>query len=78
MSGFHDSCIVSANFQSGAFVDSEMSMHFGDALSHKLHVVFHRQWQPKAIELCFIGLRQFHLVGWQDIYQSITYYFEKY
>ncbi|OBY11855.1 hypothetical protein [Clostridium paraputrificum] len=66
--GFHDSCIVSVNFKSGAFVDNEMAMNFGDAQSRKLHVVFHRQWQPSAIELCFTGLRQLHLVGWQDNY----------
>lgn len=29
--GFHDSCIVSLSFQSGAFVDNDMAMHFGGA-----------------------------------------------
>ena len=40
---FHDACIVSLNFQSGAFVDDKSAMHF-------------------------IGLRQLHLIGWQDNY----------
>ena len=26
---FHDACIVSLNFQSGAFVDDKSAMHFG-------------------------------------------------
>ena len=29
---------------------------------------FQRQWEPKTIELQFIGLRQLHLIGWQDNY----------
>jgi len=65
---FHDSCIVSATFRSGAFVDDTRAMHFGDASSCELHIVFESQWYPKTIELCFTGLRQFHLIGWQDNY----------
>lgn len=65
---FHDSCMVSANFQSGAFVDDEMAMHFGDAEDHKLSVIFQCQWEPKTLELLFIGLRQMKLTGWQDNY----------
>ncbi len=66
--GFHDSCIVSLRFQSGAFVDDEGTMHFGDSTSRNLTVIFHSQWKPKTIELQFSGLRQMHLVGWQDNY----------
>ena len=65
---FHDSCIVSLNFQSGAYVDDDRSMYFGDAQACVLSVVFQRQWEPKTVELQFIGLRQLHLVGWQDNY----------
>lgn len=65
---FHDSCIVSLNFQSGAYVDEDWSMHFGDAQARVLSVVFQCQWEPKTIALRFIGLRQLHLVGWQDNY----------
>ena len=66
--GFHDSCIVSLSFQSGAFVDDERAMHFGDAESRKLSMIFQCQWDPKTIELQVCGLRQMHLVGWQDNY----------
>ena len=65
---FHDSCIVSLNFQSGAYVDDDRSMHFGDAQACVLSVVFQRQREPKTVELQFIALRQLHLVGWQDNY----------
>lgn len=65
---FHDACIVSLNFQSGAFVDDESAMHFGSPEDHVLSVVFQCQWEPKTVELQFIGLRQLHLVGWQDNY----------
>lgn len=65
--GFHDSCIVSANYQSGAFVDEKGAMGNGDADQHELLVVFHSQWKPQ-IELCFTGLRQLHLAGWQENY----------
>ena len=66
--GFHDSCIVSVSYKSGAFVDGERSMHFGSPAERELVVVFHRQWEPKILEMCFTGLRQLHLTGWQDHY----------
>ena len=66
---FHDSCMVSLNFQSGAFVDdNDWAMHFGNAEDRILSVVFQSQWKPKTIELQFSGLRQIHLIGWQDNY----------
>ena len=67
-SGFHDSCIVSLNFQSGAFVDDEGAMNFGNAEERRLCVIFQGQWEPKTIELQFLGLRQMYVVGWQDNY----------
>ena len=68
---FHDSCIVSVNFQNGTFVDDEMTMHFGSAKDRKLSVIFQCQWEPKTLELQFIGLRQMHLIGWQDNYMCV-------
>ena len=46
---FHDACIVSLNFQSGAFVDDKSAMHFGGPEERVLSVVFQRQWEPKTI-----------------------------
>ena len=66
--GFHDSCIVSLSFQNGAFIDDNGAMHFGDAESKILSVIFQCQWKPKTIELQFSGLRQMHLAGWQENY----------
>ena len=71
--GFHDSCMVPANFQSGTFVDDEMAMNFGDAKAHRLSVIFQRQGEPKTLEMQFIGLRQMYLTGWQDNYVGDIY-----
>ena len=66
--GFHDSCIVSVSYKSGAFVDDKQAMHFGGPSERELLVVFHRQWKPQILEMCFTGLRQLHLTGWQNNY----------
>ncbi len=68
--GFHDSCIAAVHFQSGAFVDESRTMHFGGPDDCKLSVIFHRQWEPKILELQFIGVRQMHLAAWQACYTS--------
>lgn len=66
--GFHDSCIVSCNYQSGTHVNDKRAMSFGCAEDHNLSVIFQSQWGPKTLELQFIGLRQMHLTGWQYNY----------
>ena len=68
--GFHDSCIVSMQYQSGTFVDAEMNMHYGTSSAHELLVVFNRQGTPKTLEMRFIGLRRLSLTGWQRNYSS--------
>lgn len=65
--GFHDSCIVSINYQSGAKVDSEGAMLNGELTEHTLDMVLHSQWN-KAIQLHFTGVRKCNIVGWQDNY----------
>lgn len=65
---FHDACLVSLNFKSGAFVDDELTMDLGTAEERVLSAVFQCQWEPKTIELQFSGLRQMHLIGWQANY----------
>ena len=67
---FHDACIASLTFQSGAFVDDNRTMYVGRADERILSVIFQCQWEPKTIELQFSGLRQIHLIGWQDNYSS--------
>lgn len=65
--GFHDSCIVSIKYQSGAKVDCNNAMSNGELLEHSVEMVLHSQWN-NPIELCFIGVRKCSIVGWQDNY----------
>ena len=50
---FHDSCIVSVNYRSGAYVDDNGGMANGELLEHSVEIVLHSQWE-KPIELRFI------------------------
>lgn len=65
--GFHDSCIVSASYKSGASVDESGGMRNGNADGHTLSLVLHSQWS-KPIELAFTGVRAVHIVGFQENY----------
>ena len=49
-------------------MDDNRTMYFGCAEERILSVIFQCQWEPKTIELQFFGLRQVHLIGWQDNY----------
>lgn len=71
--GFHDSCIITANYRTGYKVDSDKTMHFGSESEHELIILFQSQWQPKNIELRFIGVRKTHLTGFQDNYTNELY-----
>ena len=50
--GFHDSCIVSLSFQSGAFVDNDMAMHFGSPNERILGIKFVRPFSGYMVKLC--------------------------
>ena len=65
--GFHDSCIVSINYVSGAYVDANEYMGFGDIRAHTVSMVFHSQW-AKPLELCFSGVRKFAVTGFRENY----------
>lgn len=67
--GFHDCCIVRVEYRSGNCTDSQGAMHFGDADQHEVLLLLHSQWTP-PVELCFTGVRQLHLTGWQKDYTS--------
>ncbi len=71
--GFHDGCLAKAAFQSGAHVDDQLRMGFGDAEDYTLLVTFERQWRPKTLELKFIGLRRCHLVGYEFNYFALLF-----
>lgn len=66
--GFHDSCLVELYYRSGSYVDHSNAMIFGPREGHELHIVFHSQWYKQPIELCFNGIRQCNIVGFQDNY----------
>ena len=44
---FHDACIVSLNFQSGAFVDDKSAMHFGGPEERVYPSYFNVNGNPK-------------------------------
>ena len=65
--GFHDSCIVSINYHSGAFVDGKGAMANGGLLEHSIEMILHSEWN-KPIELRFTGVRKCNIVGFEDNY----------
>lgn len=71
--GFHDSCIVSLHYVSGTYVDGDNAMVFGSDDDFALNIVFQRQWEPKGLELCFSGVRCFHITALQDNYFDVIY-----
>lgn len=66
--GFHDACIVELQYISGADVDENLSMRFGESLDRKLLVIFKRQWKPMKIKLLFERMHQMNIAGWQNDY----------
>ena len=68
-SGFHDSCIVSANYKSGNGVDEDGGMGFASREDYQLDIVFQSQMDDPIV-LRFNGVRRMHLVGMQDNYFS--------
>lgn len=63
--GFHDSCIVSIDYQSGNYVNKDGAMGCGDSDEHTISMIFHSQWK-KRIELCFSGVRKCGITGFRD------------
>lgn len=66
--GFHDSCLVSLNYNSGALVDSDGNMRFGISEERELHMFFKSQCTKKVLELNFTHVKNFHVAGWQEYY----------
>ncbi len=65
---FHDACIKELRYVSGADVNENLSMGFGESLDRKLFVIFNRQYKPIKIELFFEGMRRMNIAGWQNNY----------
>ena len=64
---FHDSCIVSISYHSGAFVNDKGAMANGDLLEHSMEMILPSQCN-KPIKLRFAGVRKCNIVGWNDNY----------
>ena len=65
--GFHDSCIVSISYGSGAYVNKEKAMGCGDKDEHTISMIFHSQW-AKPLELFFSGVRKCVINGFSEYY----------
>ena len=65
--GFHDSCIVSINYHSGAFVNAKGAMAYGELPEYSIEMILHSQCN-KPIKLRFTGVRKCNIVGWEDNY----------
>ena len=65
--GFHDSCIVSISYSSGAYVDENGAMGDGSADEHKISMIVHSQW-ANAVELCFSGVKKCGITGFRESY----------
>lgn len=61
---FLDSCIVNAHYET----ESSADMYCDSQDGKILHITFYSQSVNKTLELCFGGVRQFFLAGWQNYY----------
>ena len=72
--GFHDACIVSVQYISGASVDDIGTMHYSKENSCLIirfdsqMPSFNKRPEKKTLELKFSGLRRMNLIGIQDNY----------
>lgn len=67
--GFHDTCIVSINYNSGNYVNKDRAMGCGDSDEHTISMILHSQWS-KPIELLFSGVRRCNIVGFRERYSN--------
>lgn len=65
--GFHDSCIVSISYTSGAYVDENGCMSDGTSDEHTLSMVVHSQWS-KPLEMRFSGVKKCCVTGFRECY----------
>lgn len=68
--GFHDSYISELNYKTGIKKETEGDITLGEAKKNKLYLKFESQYKEKQLELCFIEVRKFNVVGWQENYIS--------
>lgn len=65
--GFHDSCIVSVSYASGASVDENGGMSDGNSDEHTVSMMLHSQWKS-PVEMFFSGVKKCCITGFREMY----------
>ncbi len=74
MGGFHDSCLVSADFKTGKYVDASGAMFLSYVPeTYMLTLTVHNQWTKKPLELRFTGVYKVNLTGFNQRDDGIIY-----
>ena len=75
--GFHDSWLVSLNYQTGLFPNSKGKIPWINDDVRKASLIFQRtrEWQPSTIELEFSGVEEFHIYKIEDWWFECNIYF---
>lgn len=72
--GFHDTCLVSASFKTGQYVDTSGAMASSCAPeTYELTITLHSQWTKKPLELRFTGMHKTSLTGYDQRSDGIIY-----
>lgn len=66
--GFHDSCIVRADYSSGNGVIPDGFMSDSPSEAHELNMVFNSPWYETPLALRFSGVRRFLIGGYEENY----------
>ncbi len=72
--GFHDSCLVSASFQTGKYVDASGAMFLSyTPETYEATLTVHNQWTKKPLDLRFTGVYKVNLTGYHEKDDGIIY-----
>lgn len=72
--GFHDTCLVSASFKTGQYVDASGAMALSYAPeTYELTITLHSQWTKMPLELRFTGVHKASLTGYDQRDDGIIY-----
>ena len=67
VAGFHDSCVVSARFTTGKYVDEKGAMYLSfKPETYVLLLEIHSQWSKKSLEMLFTGVYKVNLAGYSE------------
>ncbi len=67
MGWFHDTCVKSATFKTGKYVDKDGTMFLSyEAKTYTLLLTIHSQWTKKPLEMLFTGVYKANLTGYSE------------